>query len=251
MIRESVWMTKFIFRSLREEITSWRRGIDEWYRFWKSYKQYKEMSPPSGQPELATLYPCLGENTAKTVVEPIYFYQDNWAFQKIVENRPSLHVDIGSHHKFVALLSNVVPVLMVDLRPLSLTLEKLQFKKGSIVDLPFRTASIDSISSLCVVEHIGLGRYGDTLDPFGSDKAVSELKRVLAPGGHLYVSVPVGNKNLVAFNAGRIFSLAYFLEVMRPLTLMEQSFIVGETLQKDYTPSPLFGTTGLFLFTKT
>jgi hypothetical protein len=34
-----------------------------------------------------------------------------------------------------------------------------------------------------VVEHIGLGRYGDPIDPDGDLKAISELKRVVQKRG--------------------------------------------------------------------
>jgi hypothetical protein len=33
-----------------------------------------------------------------------------------------------------------------------------------------------------VVEHVGLGRYGDALDPKGDARACAELARVLAQG---------------------------------------------------------------------
>ena len=56
-----------------------------------------------------------------------------------------------------------------------------------------------------VVEHIGLGRYGDPIDPEGDLNAMSELARVLAPGGSLLFVVPVG-KPRVEFNAHRIYS---------------------------------------------
>jgi hypothetical protein len=44
--------------------------------------------------------------------------------------------------------------------------------------LPFKNNSIECISSLCVLEHIGLGRYGDKLDPFGTEKAIEEIKTI-------------------------------------------------------------------------
>ena len=198
---------------------------------------------PARMPDL---YPCIADATAETEIEPVYFYQDAWAFEKIVQLHPSFHIDVGSHHKFVALLSKVMPVTMVDIRPLSLPLNTLKFQQGSILDLPFKDGELPSLSSICVVEHIGLGRYGDPLDPLGSEKALSELKRVVAPGGHLFLSVPVGEKNIISFNAGRIFSRDYLFRLFEPFELVDQHYIVGKSFQDTYAPQPGFGTTGLF-----
>ena len=62
-------------------------------------------------------------------------------------------------------------------------MNNLFFIKGSVLDLTFEDNSIESLSSLCIVEHIGLGRYGDIIDSFGSEKAINELKRVVKLGG--------------------------------------------------------------------
>jgi hypothetical protein len=62
-----------------------------------------------------------------------------------------------------------------------------------------------SLSSLHAVEHFGLGRYGDPLDPGGSLSAMKALARVLAPGGRLYFSVPIGVER-VCFNSHRVFA---------------------------------------------
>jgi SAM-dependent methyltransferase len=137
-------------------------------------------------------------------IEPIYL-QDTWAFEKIVSVRPTYHIDVGSHHKFAAFLSKVLPVTMVDLRPLSLQLDNLEFRKGSILNLPFESNSVPSVSSLCVIEHIGLGRYGDPIDPNGSEKAIQELKRIVEVKGNLYVSIPLHDENRIFFNAHRAF----------------------------------------------
>lgn len=91
----------------------------------------------------------------------------------------------------------------------------LFFKKGSILELPFEDNSIQTLSSLCVVEHIGLGRYGDPVDSFGSEKAIKELKRVLQVGGIILFSVPVDNENKIYFNAHRAFAREYILLVKR------------------------------------
>jgi SAM-dependent methyltransferase len=76
-----------------------------------------------------------------------------------------------------------------------------------------------------VIEHIGLGRFGDPLDPSGSEKAVAECKRVVAPGGDLYLSVPLDDSNRVFFNAHRAFQEEYFLELCEPFEVMERRYI--------------------------
>ncbi|MCP4246952.1 MAG: DUF268 domain-containing protein [bacterium] len=250
MIDRTRWMLRSLGRRWRDRLEAWRRDRAAWRRFWTSYHAYRGLAPAGWQPEMRHLYPCVGDDTDQTAIEPTYYYQDAWAFEKIVAADPDRHVDVGSHHKFVALLSKVVPVTMVDIRPLSLPLASLKFREGSALALPFESGSLPSVSSLCVIEHIGLGRYGDPLDPEGSEKAIEELKRVLAPGGRLYLSIPLGDRNVVAFNAGRMFSRDYLMELVQPLAVAEQKYIVGTSFQDEYQPRNRFGTTGLFKLVK-
>lgn len=204
-----------------------KRDLTAWLRFWRRLRRYSAMTSPDERPRYKRLSPCVRDDTGTTQIEPIYFYQDNWAFQKIVQSRPGSHVDIGSHHKFIALLSFVVPTTMVDIRPLSLPVPGLQFREGTILDLPFPDGSCASVSSICVIEHIGLGRYGDPLDPRGTIKAAEELKRILQPGGSLYVSVPIERCTEVHFDANRVFTEADFLAMFQELELVESRYIYG------------------------
>ena len=74
-----------------------------------------------------------------------------------------------------------------------------------------------------VVEHIGLGRYGDPVDYDGDLKAIAELQRVLAPGGNLFFVVPVGQPRIM-FNAHRVYSLRTdFVEAFNTFELKEFS----------------------------
>jgi SAM-dependent methyltransferase len=230
MIREAFWMLQHPVRyrlSPRRILSSLRKDFSAWTRFWKSYQHYQQFELSNSESLLNHLFPCLGDDTKETLIEPTYFYQDAWAFEKIVQHRPSQHIDVGSHHKFVALLSKVVPVTMVDIRPLSLYLESLKFKQGSILELPFADQSVESLSSLCVIEHIGLGRYGDPLDPCGTEKAIAELKRVMQPGGDLYISLPIDDANRTYFNAHRAFTETYITEIFTPFKLIESRYIYG------------------------
>jgi SAM-dependent methyltransferase len=211
----------------RREITRAVTSPVAWRKFWSDFSALSRESSSTFSLARGDLFPCLGDDLATTPIEPIYYYQDTWAFGRVVARRPASHVDVGSHHKYVALLSRVLPVTMVDIRPPDVPLEGLDFRAGSIVDLPFESGSLQSLSSLCVVEHIGLGRYGDPLDPSGSEKALEELKRVIAPGGHLLISVPIDDVNRVHFNAHRAFKEDYVLSLMQPFTLVEARYIYG------------------------
>ena len=150
-----------------------------------------------------------------------YFHQDLWAARRIAQRRPPRHVDVGSRiDGFVAHLLTVMPVTVIDIRPLDSDVEGLTFHRGDAVrldDIP--DGSIVSLSSLHAVEHIGLGRYGDTVDPDGWVKALKEFKRVLAPGGVLYLSVPIGRQRL-CFNAHRVFFPSTIVEACAPLRLV-------------------------------
>jgi SAM-dependent methyltransferase len=249
MLNEWVWMLKYYFNKLYGDFFGLRKTFTDWRGYWKKYYQYKQAAPISMQPLVDYLFPCLGDDTGETIVDPTYYYQDAWVFEKIIQQQPKTHVDIGSHHKFVALLSKVIPVTMVDIRPLSLPLDSLKFLEGSILNLPFEDESVPSLSSLCVVEHIGLGRYGDPIDPWGSEKSVKELIRVVKKGGHLYISVPVDKINKVYYNAHRAFTREYFINLFSKMILVEEIYIYGKNMYPSYDEDKGFGT-GLFHFVK-
>jgi SAM-dependent methyltransferase len=236
MIRELFWTIKKSVKKLLkfpETIWKYSQNLIAWKNFWHSYYTYTKLADTEEKPLVKYLYPCLGDDTEETPIEPIYFYQDTWAFEKIIKQNPCHHYDVGSQHKFVAFLSKVLPVTMVDIRPLSLSLDTLNFKKGSILELPFADESIDSLSSLCVVEHIGLGRYGDSLDPKGTEKAIVELKRVIKSQGHLYLSIPIDDETRTYFNAHRAFKEDYLYELFYPFEILESRYIYDKNFLKE------------------
>ena len=203
-------------------------------KFIKEFETYNALATKDQKAEKESLYPCLYDKTELTDIEPIYFYQDAWAFERIVLTKPEKHIDIGSQHKFVSQLSKVIELTMVDIRPLSLPMNTIKFIKGSILDLPFISETIESISSLCVIEHIGLGRYGDPLDPQGSEKAFKEIDRVLKSGADFYMSVPIEERNKVYFNAHRAFNEDYLLkELLGNYEVLDRKYIYGNDFTKE------------------
>ncbi|WP_417550090.1 DUF268 domain-containing protein [Methylophaga sp.] len=194
-------------------------------------------------------YPCLFDNLSYTPLEPTYFFQDSWAAKHIFDLKPQHHYDVGSSAKTISIISQFTPVTMIDIRPIELVLPNLYFMKGSILDLPFEDGSINSLSSLCVVEHIGLGRYGDPIDSFGSEKAIRELKRVLSEDGILLFSVPVDKVNKIFFNAHRAFTRDYIIELFDGFVVIDEKYHYGTKLYDEYDPQKGFGT-GLFMMKK-
>ncbi|MBU0490110.1 MAG: DUF268 domain-containing protein [Bacteroidetes bacterium] len=220
--------------------------------FWY-FGDYRRLKKAGANPAFTLsnrfLQPCLIDKTETTPLEPTYFFQDSWAAGKIFSNKPDHHYDVGSAAKTVGIISQFVPTTMIDIRPIELSLPNLDFIKGSILEMPFDDNSLESLSSLCVVEHIGLGRYGDPIDPYGSEKAIMELIRVVKPGGNLYFSVPIDSKCIVYFNAHRAFTRDYVMKLFAQMKLIEEKYHYGKELIDKYVPEKGFGT-GLYHFQK-
>lgn len=228
------------------------KHLGKYYSFLSDLHRYEKM-PGAETISRRDLYPCLGENTPTTEFDTHYFYQDIWAFRKIRESGAREHVDIGSKIDFVGFLSAITKVVFIDIRPLTADLEGLECRAGSILSIPCGDGSVPSLSCLHVAEHIGLGRYGDPLDPLGTVKACRELARVLAPGGNLFFGVPVGRPR-VCFNAHRIHSPDQILSYFGDLELKEFSLVGDDghftrNAEMDRGRTARYGC-GLFHFTK-
>ncbi len=212
------------------------RGLRTYPRYLNDWRQYAKMA--DAEPlRLANAYPQLHDRTGTTGVDAHYFYVNGWAMRRILAQQPAQHVDIGSQTMFVNLLSAVLPVTFVDYRPLEQSLAGLTNQSGDILALPFDEGSLHSLSCLHVAEHIGLGRYGDPLNPNGTRQACAELQRVLAPGGNLYFALPIGIQR-VYFNAHRTHAPETILQYFDKLKLMEFSgvhddgrYVEGPTLE--------------------
>lgn len=228
------------------------KNIPKYISYFSALRQYKSMN---GAEDISAhdLYPVLDEKTSTTSFDTHYFYQDIWAFRKIFESGAKTHVDVGSKVDYVGFLSAITKTTFIDIRPLVTDLTNLESKSGSILAMPYPDNSIPSLSCLHVAEHIGLGRYGDPLDPLGTIKACKELQRVLEPGGNLYFALPIGSPR-VCFNAHRIHSTDQILEYFAGLRLVEFSFVndKGHFLQNvepEIAQNAKYGC-GLFHFAK-
>jgi SAM-dependent methyltransferase len=197
-------------------------------RFVRDLRKYSRGAATGGLPiRIGQLYPIVSDyKDSAGSASGHYFHQDLWAARKIYRRRPSSHVDIGSRiDGFIAHLLPFMPVDVIDIRPLNSRIEGLRFVQDDATELrSFADGSVESLSSLHAAEHFGLGRYGDPIDPLAHVKFMKALGRVLAPGGRLYFSLPVGEERL-QFNAHRILSPHTVLAAFAGLLLVDFAYV--------------------------
>lgn len=200
-----------------------------YFLFIKDYKQFNRMLFNSNQPTLSwnNRYPCLYDRTSVTSFDTHYVYHTAWAARVLNQIQPLKHIDIASSIYFNTIVSAFIPIEFYDYRPAKIDLTNLTPKEGNLLSLPFLNASVLSLSCMHVLEHIGLGRYGDMLDTEGDIKAISELKRVLSPGGNLLIVVPVGQPT-INFNAHRVYGYDHIIHCFHDLELIEFSLLTDD-----------------------
>lgn len=164
-----------------------------------------------------------------------YFWQDLWAAKLIINGGLPEHFDIGSRiDGFIAhLLSAGVRVKLIDIRPLEMEISGLDFTMADATNLEgIEDNSIESLSALCSLEHFGLGRYGDRIDPEACFKCFDAIQRVMAPEGKLYLSLPLGRDH-VEFNAHRVLSAKTVIKCLSRMELIEFSSCYKEEYEND------------------
>jgi len=171
------------------------------------------------------LYPCLGDHVSSMGAHSNeYFWQDLLVAQQIFESNPQKHVDIGSRlDGFIAHVASFREVEIFDIRPLNVSIPNVIFKQSDIMDIdsftPDMFSCCDSLSCLHALEHFGLGRYGDPIDPHGYEKGLRSLSNILSNEGTLYLSTPIGRER-VEFNANWVFSPIKLIELAQSFSLV-------------------------------
>lgn len=184
------------------------------YQFLKFYLLSKKSI--SALP-ISTPFPCLIDKYEDAGrLNKHYFHQDLWAARKIYHNNPERHIDVGSRiDGFVAHVLTFRDIEILDVRPMTSKVSGMSFRQADVMQLDSIPAKIcDSVSCLHALEHFGLGRYGDPIDPEGHIKGLKSLTKLLQTGGKLLLSVPIGLER-VEFNGHRVFSSETILSLTK------------------------------------
>lgn len=171
------------------------------------------------------LWPIITDKYAQAGSVNNYFWQDLWAARLIIKSGVKKHFDIGSRiDGFVAhVLAAGIEVSLIDIREFPWEVEGLHTVIDDATDLKqVPDESVESLSALCSLEHFGLGRYGDPIDPEACFRCFEQIQKKLKRGGKLYIAVPIG-KERVEFNAHRVFYSSTIIEAFSSLELVEFS----------------------------
>jgi hypothetical protein len=235
------------------------RGLPVFLRDWAVFRK--------NYPGKMKLMPCLHDRYEEGgATKSEYFWQDLLVARAIHAAKPIKHVDIGSRvDGFVAHVASFREIEVFDVRPISTAVPGVVFRQADLMNpasLPTTAGGgyCDSLSCLHAIEHFGLGRYGDPVNPQGYQRGIANMAQLLQPGGTFYLSTPIGQER-VEFNANWVFD---------PRSIVRCAEAADMTLQKLIVITPDIGPReaaidavslanlalphyqlGLFIFTKT
>lgn len=196
----------------------------EIFSFYKEYLILKKNIKNTGF-RIFPSHPYLFDKKDNNLKLQYFHFQDLWAFEKIKKYNILQLLDIGSNLNFITFASSICKINYMDIRLHKITINNINSIEGDITKIPYKDDSITNISSLSVIEHIGLGRYGDQIDINGMEKSVKEFERVLKKGGNLIVSFPIGKENIIEFNAHRISNLKFIEKLFTNFKMLDETFI--------------------------
>jgi hypothetical protein len=142
-------------------------------------------------------------------------------------------LDIGNKKAINALLSaghNVTSIVLADCGD---AFSEVRYLVHDVSDpLPFREHSFDALTSAATLHLIGLGRYGDRINPNALQDLTKELNRVMKPRSHLLLSTQFGSATHLLFNNGWVFDLGKLRELFKGWDLVS-SLVVPQPRENE------------------
>jgi hypothetical protein len=221
-----------LIKKLYHFLTSW--GIDlrtPYYRF-KGKDWFrrirKEFIDRGGRIDF--IYPIWSDLSANAGTNKgHYFHQDLLVANLINQANPIRHIDIGSRiDGFVAHVAAFREIEVLDIRHLEPSIHSnIKFSMLDLMSDISESDITDSLSCLHAIEHFGLGRYGDPINPNGHLIGLENMVKLLKKNGTLYISFPItSSATKVYFNAHRVLNYQEILSWSGSENLVLKNFDV-------------------------
>ena len=129
-------------------------------------------------------------------------------------------LDVGccSSRLPIALASRGFQVVGIDFNPYPYQHPNLMTVRGDAIHTPFAEKSFDAVLAVSVIEHIGIGHYGDPTKAVGDLATTGEVARLLKPGGRALITVPFGRAQTDDFQ--RVYDPPRLGELLKPLNVV-------------------------------
>lgn len=152
-----------------------------------------------------------GMVTTERVVEYPFIYQHLTGVSGTI-------LDIGCVHSGlpIALASRGYRVVGIDFLPYPYRHPNLLAVRGDAMRCPFAADSFGAVLAISVIEHIGIGHYGDPAGGVGDRETVREIARILRPGGRAILTLPFGRALTDEFK--RVYDPPRLHELLSPLS---------------------------------
>jgi ubiquinone/menaquinone biosynthesis C-methylase UbiE len=116
-------------------------------------------------------------------------------------------------------------VVGIDVQPYPYRHPNFRAVRGDAMCFPFPSSCFGVVLAISVVEHIGIGHYGDPSAGDGDGVALREIRRVLRPGGRALLTVPFGQAHTDTFQ--RVYDPPRLRAVLAPLALERIEYARG------------------------
>lgn len=119
----------------------------------------------------------------------------------------------------------------VDFRYAGFSHKNFKYYKQNFFDVEFKKDSFDCVLAISVLEHVGMGHYGEPPIKNADLKAMEKIRYVLKPDGILFISVPGGKRKIYeqdGIEYIRIFDPDYLKELCKGFMILKEIFYKKE-----------------------
>jgi SAM-dependent methyltransferase len=130
---------------------------------------------------------------------------------------PILDIGCCGSRLSVALASRGYRVVGLDFNAYPYRHPNLRAARGDAMRAPFAARSFAAVLAISVIEHVGIGHYGDPAGVSGDRAAVQEIARVLRRDGRALLTVPFGRAR--TDDLQRVYDPVQIADLLEPLVI--------------------------------